>query len=186
MQNIIDATSQAELAVDEETADSQHQLKVKWINVLTSAPTTFRILTTESERFYASVQALVDTDVEAKSIARKPAQWAMEVVLMRMGVPEEYVQHQTTLAGLTRTSVITPFGVTEKFKRASGLPQGGTHSCALWNGFNDIMTEIQHEMAQEKGVMVEDEWGEEWELLTQLFVDDAHHCASGTNCVKER
>ena len=24
----------------------------------------------------------------------------------------------------------------------------------------------------------------EWELLTQLFADDAHHCASGTNCVK--
>jgi len=24
-------------------------------------------------------------------------------------------------------------------------------------------------MAKEKGVMVEDEWGKEWELLTQLF-----------------
>ena len=44
-------------------------------------------------------------------------------------------------------------------RRASGLPQGGTHSCALWNGFIDIMAEMQHEMAQEKGVMVEDEWG---------------------------
>ena len=91
-------------------------------------------------------------------------QWAVEVVLMRMGVPEEYVQYQTKLAVLTRTSVITPFGVTEKFRRASGLPQGGTHSCALWNGFIDIMAEMQHEMAQEKGVMVEDEWGKEWEL----------------------
>ena len=39
-------------------------------------------------------------------------------------------------------------------------------------------------MAREKGVMVEDEWGKEWELLTQLFADDAHHCTSGTNCVK--
>jgi len=28
---------------------------------------------------------------------------------------------------------------------------------------------MQHEMAKEKGVMVEDEWGKEWELLTQLF-----------------
>ena len=54
-------------------------------------------------------------------------QWAVEVVLMRMGVPEEYVQYQTKLAALTRTAVITPFGVnTEKFicRRASGLPQG--------------------------------------------------------------
>ena len=104
--------------------------------------------------------------------------------MMRMGVPEEYVQYQTKLAVLTRTSVITPFGVTEKFRRASGLPQGGTHSCALWNGFIDIMAEMQHEMAQEKGVMVEDEWGKEWELLTQLFADDAHHCASGPRCVE--
>ena len=111
-------------------------------------------------------------------------QWAVEVVLMRMGVPEGYVQYQAKLAMLTRTAVITPFGVTEKFRRASGLPQGGTHSCALWNGFIDIMAEMQHEMAKEKGVMVEDEWGKEWELLTQLFADDAHHCASGTDCVK--
>ena len=111
-------------------------------------------------------------------------QWAVEVVLMRMGVPEEYVRYQAKLALLTRTAVITPFGVTEKFRRASGLPQGGTHSCALWNGFIDIMAEMQHEMAKRKGVMVEDEWGKEWELLTQLFADDAHHCASGTDCVK--
>ena len=32
--------------------------------------------------------------------------------------------------------------------------------------------------------MIEDEWGKGWELLTQLFADDAHHCASGTNCGK--
>ena len=71
-----------------------------------------------------------------------------------------------------------------EIQKASGLPQGGTHSSALWNGFIDIMAEMQHEMAREKGVRVEDEWGKEWELLTQLFADDAHHCASGTNCVK--
>ena len=39
-------------------------------------------------------------------------------------------------------------------------------------------------MAEEKGVMVEDEWEKEWELLTQLFADDAHHCASGNRCVE--
>ena len=38
-------------------------------------------------------------------------QWAVEVVLMRMGVPEEYVQYQAKLALLTRTAVITPFGL---------------------------------------------------------------------------
>ena len=50
--------------------------------------------------------------------------------------------------------------------------------------FTDIMAEMQHEMAQEEGVMMEDEWGKEWELLTQFFADDAHHCASGADCVK--
>ena len=55
----------------------------------------------------------------------------------------------------------TPFRVTEKFRRAPGLPQGVTHSCALWSGFIDIMSEMQHEMAREKRVMVEDEWGKE-------------------------
>ena len=114
--------------------------------------------------------------------------WAVEVVLMRMGVPEENVQYtrhwQSWLHSDTRTAVITPFGVTEKFRRAAGLPQGGTHSCALWNGFIDIMAEMQHGMAEEKGMMVEGEWGKEWELLTQLFADDAHRCASDSRCVE--
>ena len=70
--------------------------------------------------------------------------------------------------------------VQEGFRAATG----DTHSCALSNGFIDIMAEMQHEMAKEKGVMVEDEWGKEWELLTQLFADGAHHFASCTNCVK--
>jgi hypothetical protein len=47
-----------------------------------------------------------------------------------------------------------------------------------------IIAEMQHGMAKKKGVMVEDEWGKEWELLTQLFADDAHHCASGSSCVE--
>ena len=46
------------------------------------------------------------------------------------------------------------------------------------------MAEMQHGMAKEKGVMVEDEWGKEWELLTQLFADDAHRCASESTCVE--
>ena len=59
-------------------------------------------------------------------------QWAVEVVLVRvrvgpMGVPKEYVQYQLKLTALTRTAVTTPVGVTEKCRRASGLPQRGTH-----------------------------------------------------------
>ena len=46
------------------------------------------------------------------------------------------------------------------------------------------MAEMQHEMSRKMGVTVEEEWGKEWEQLTQLFADDAHHCASGTDCVK--
>ena len=105
-------------------------------------------------------------------------QWTVDVVLRRMGIPEKYVQYQAKLGVLTRTAAIAPFGVTEKFRRASGLPQGGTHSCSLWNGFIDIMAEMRHEMSEERGVMVEDEWGKE------SFTDDAHHCATGTDCVK--
>ena len=52
-------------------------------------------------------------------------QWAVEVVLRRMGVPEEYVQYQAKLVVLTRTAVITPFGVTEKSRRASQKQTGG-------------------------------------------------------------
>lgn len=110
--------------------------------------------------------------------------WAVEIVLMRMGLPEGFVQYQSKLIAQTRTAMITPFGVTDKFRRASGLPQGGTHSCALWNGFIDIMAEMQHGLDEEKGGMVEGEWGKEWELITQLFADDAHHCAAGENRVK--
>ena len=72
--------------------------------------------------------------------------WAIELVLQRMGVPVEYVAHQAELVRRTRTAVITPFGVTDRFKRASGLPQGGTHSCALWNAFIDLMAEMQEGM----------------------------------------
>ena len=45
------------------------------------------------------------------------------------------------------------------------------------------MAEVQHGVAVEGGVAVEDEWGKGWELLTQLFADDAHHCASDSRCV---
>ena len=48
----------------------------------------------------------------------------------------------------------------------------------------DVMTEMQSGMAMERGVMVEDEWGRCHELYTQLFADDAHHCASGSRCVQ--
>ena len=59
-------------------------------------------------------------------------QWAVEVVLMRMGVPDEFVRYQTKLTVQTRTAVITPVGVTEKFRRASGLPQRGhTQLCTV-------------------------------------------------------
>ena len=46
-------------------------------------------------------------------------QWAVEVVLMTMVVRGEYAQYQAKLAVITRTAVITPFGATEKFRRAS-------------------------------------------------------------------
>ena len=49
-------------------------------------------------------------------------QWAVEVVLMGKGMSGEYVQYQIKLTVQTRTAVILPFGVTEKFRRASRLP----------------------------------------------------------------
>ena len=44
------------------------------------------------------------------------------------------------------------------------------------------MAGIQHEVAHEKGGMVEDELGKEWEMQTQLFADDAHHCPRKVDC----
>ena len=46
------------------------------------------------------------------------------------------------------------------------------------------MAEMQHGMVDERGVMVEDEWGKEWELPNQLFADAAHHYASCSRCVE--
>ena len=37
--------------------------------------------------------------------------WAVEVVLMRMGVLDEYVRYQTKLTIHTRTAVVTPLGL---------------------------------------------------------------------------
>ena len=45
-------------------------------------------------------------------------QWALVVVLMSRGMPDGYVRYQTKLTVQARTVVITPFGVTEKFRRA--------------------------------------------------------------------
>ena len=67
-----------------------------------------------------------------------------------------YVQYQTKLTVQTRTAVITPFGVTGNFRRAPGLYHKEAHTAVqvLWNGFVDIMAEMQHGMADERGVMV--------------------------------
>ena len=47
-------------------------------------------------------------------------QWAVEVVLMRMGVPDDYVRYQTKLTVQTRTAVITPFGLLTSLKGHQG------------------------------------------------------------------
>ena len=99
-----------------------------------------------------------------------------------MGVPD-VVSDQAGSANRDNND-LPPFGVMERSRRTARLPQGGIHSGALLNGFIDIMAEMQHGMADERGVMVEGEWDKEWELLTRLFADDAHHCASGSRCVE--
>jgi hypothetical protein len=51
-------------------------------------------------------------------------QWAVEAVLRRMGLPEEYAQYQTKLVLLTRSAVFTPFEghreVQESFRADTG------------------------------------------------------------------
>ena len=54
-------------------------------------------------------------------------QWVVELVLAIKGVPVEYIAYLAELMERTETAVITPFGLTEWFKRVCGLPQGGTH-----------------------------------------------------------
>ena len=82
------------------------------------------------------------------------------LLLMRMGVPEEYVQHQTKLATLTRTEPCGhPIWGYRGAQEGSMFATGGTHSCALWGGLIDIMAEMQHGMAKEEGVVMVGEWG---------------------------
>ena len=52
-------------------------------------------------------------------------QWAVELTLLRLGVGEEYAEYAAELIRTSKTAVITPFGLTEWFQRAAGLPQGG-------------------------------------------------------------
>lgn len=89
------------------------------------------------------------------------------------------MKYQTKLTTPIKPAIITPIGVTEKFRRASGLSKGSTHRCTMWNVVIDIMAKVQHGITREKGVMVEDKWDKGWKLLTWPFVDDAHHCTSG-------
>ena len=51
--------------------------------VLRSLPTTIRVISGESSRFFASVQSRIDAVVEANAVERKPVQWAAEIVLHR-------------------------------------------------------------------------------------------------------
>ena len=55
----------------------------KWKKILRSLPTTIRLISGESARFFASVQSRIDAVVEASAVGRQPCQWAAEIVLHR-------------------------------------------------------------------------------------------------------
>ena len=101
------------------------------------------------------------------------------MVQLRMGLPGEYVEYTAKLAAGKQTAVITPFGITERFRRAAGLPQGGTESCALFDGVMDILADMQDRMSTEQGALLPDQFGELFESLAQIFCDDAHYSSSG-------
>jgi len=56
----------------------------KWKNVLRSLPTTIAVVTGESAKFFASVQARIDATVDAAVLGRQPVQWAAEIVMHRL------------------------------------------------------------------------------------------------------
>jgi hypothetical protein len=109
--------------------------------------------------------------------------WAVEMVLMIKGLEDDYLDYQAKLIRDTETAVITPFGITEFFRRLAGLPQGGTHSPALFNGFMVIMPKMQKALAIEKGACIPDQYGNMIELLVQIYCDDSHKSSGGPNCV---
>ena len=111
-------------------------------------------------------------------------QWAVELTMLRMGLPADYVEYLAVLMREARTATITPFGLTDWIRRAAGLAQGGPHSCAQWNALIDVMAEMQRGLARADGVKLVDAHGKVMELLVQLYADDAHHCASGQMCVE--
>ena len=82
---LIFAASKAVAAV---TAGSQDPVAAgevifKWKKILRSLPTTIRLISGESARFFASVQSRIDAVVEASAVGRQPCQWAAEIVLHR-------------------------------------------------------------------------------------------------------
>ena len=77
----IASACQADVHPDE--ADRHTNIKQTWLQVFLSVPTKFRVLETESAKFFASVQARIDIDVERSAVSRKPYQWCMEVVMHR-------------------------------------------------------------------------------------------------------
>ena len=69
-------------AEEDATTATNHTEKIqKWRRLLTSVPTLFRVLPGENPKCFASIQARIDIAAHTQAVARKPAQWAMEIVL---------------------------------------------------------------------------------------------------------
>lgn len=110
-------------------------------------------------------------------------QWVVESALLRLGLPEEFVRYEADLMRDKETRLITAFGLTSAFRRAAGLPQGGTESCQQFNAVMDMLACAQEAMATERGVVIPDEWGAAVELHLGMFCDDTHYGAAGERCV---
>jgi hypothetical protein len=109
-------------------------------------------------------------------------QWFLESALLRAGLPKEFVRQEAALMLAKLTKLITAFGLTESLKRAAGLPQGGTESCAQFNAVMDVLACMMEDLSTELGVMLPDQWGRMTEELLGMFCDDTHYGSSGPRC----
>lgn len=85
--------------------------------------------------------------------------WMVELAQLRLGVPMAHVEHDI-VARLTQgklTAVITPFDLSEWFRRGSGLPQGAPESCPLFDAVMDMLADMQDAMCREQGAFMPDQ-----------------------------
>jgi hypothetical protein len=125
-----------------------------------------------------------DAEVDSEKAFDSPTPEAVAIMQRAMGVPEWRVEQELERKRQTNTRVITPFGLTERFRRVQGIAQGGTSSPAIWMMMSFPLTWYLRAEGRLAPGRVPDEYGEEMEMRVQLLADDEGIPAMGEGMVE--